>query len=350
MKSLMFAVCMLLLIPSWSTAAGKSRVLIVHSYEKNHVCGRPQADGVITALTEAGLYPEQVDVSEFYMDTKRTYTTPEAIAERGRAALSQVRTLQPEVVVTLDDNAFKHVALPLLDDPRIQVVFSGMNGQPEDYDKQADFMKSRKHPGHNITGVYEKLHLQKAVNVINSTLPQLRKVVGITDYSPTGNALTRQFELEAAQGLPAQWEVRRVRTFAQYKDLIRELNAMPEVDAIYPVALTLPDGQERVTAPEIFRWTVENSTKPEIALNYFFSELGLFGGASVDFTDMGRHAGMQAAAVLQGESAGDIAIIEAPDYAIVFNMERAEMLEIRIPNEILLASDAVYKEAKLLNH
>ena len=84
------------------------------------------------------------------------------------------------------------------------------------------------------------------------------------------------------------------------------------------MALTLATEEGgRVTAPGIFRWTLANSSKPEIPLNYYFCKLGLFGGASVDFKSMGKHAGIQVAAILEGEPAGNLAIVEAPDYAIV---------------------------------
>ncbi len=323
-------------------------VLIVHSYEKDHVCGQPQADGVIEALTESGLYPGRVNVKEFYMDTKKTYTTPKAVAERGRLALKEVEKRHPRIVVALDDNAFREVGMELINRPGIAVVFCGLNGQPEDYDRKKEFMDTREHPGGNVTGVYEKLHLKRALTVLHNALSGIKKVVGITDYSPTGNAITKQFELEAAEGLPVDWEVRRVKTFDEYKTLIKALNQDNAVQALYPVALTLPtsDGT-RVTAPGIFRWTLANSRKPEIPLNYFFCKLGLFGGASVDFKSMGKHAGVQAAAILEGAQPGDLAIIEAPDYAIVFNLERANELGLFIPENILLASDSVFKHIEL---
>lgn len=323
-------------------------VLIVHSYEKNHVCGQPQADGVIEVLKEKGLYPEKVDVEEFFMDTKKTYTSPEAVAQRGRAAMKRIQEKRPLIVVPLDDNAFKEVGLPLAGKPGVSVVFCGVNGQPEDFDTQKEFMETREHPGHNITGVYEKLHLKRALNVVHKAVAGVNKIVGITDFSPTGNAITRQFALEAEEGLPVQWEVRRVKNFAEYKKLINRLNDDTTVQAIYPVALTLPtEDNSRVTAPEIFRWTLNHSRKPEIPLNYYFCKLGLFGGASVNFESMGRQAGEQVTAILEGTPAGELSIVDARDYAIVFNLARARELGITIPEEILLASDSVFTSMDL---
>jgi hypothetical protein len=56
------------------------------------------------------------------------------------------------------------------------------------------------------------------------------------------------------------------------------------VKAIYPVALTLPtEGGGRYAAAQIYDWTITNSRKPEMAINYFFARMGLFGGAVVNY-------------------------------------------------------------------
>jgi ABC-type uncharacterized transport system substrate-binding protein len=95
------------------------------------------------------------------------------------------------------------------------------------------------------------------------------------------------------------------------------------------------------TAPEIFAWTIQNSNKPEIALNYEFTRLGLFGGAAVDFYSMGCQAGQMVARILRGENPGNIPIEDARRYALVFNIKRAEQLGIKISPDILMAADEV---------
>ncbi|MCP4629768.1 MAG: hypothetical protein GY850_40615 [bacterium] len=78
-------------------------------------------------------------------------------------------------------------------------------------------------------------------------------------------------------------------------------------------------------------------------LNCFFSEIGLFGGAAVDFKAMGIAAGRKAGKILSGEKAGDLPIDDAPEYAIVLNIKRARQLGIDIPPPLLTAADYVYK-------
>jgi len=227
-------------------------------------------------------------------------------------------------------------------------VFSGMNGQPEAYNAQSGFMNDRARPGSNVTGVYEKLYVTKSLVVMRSALSGFEpgdRVVGITDYSPTGNAITRQFDIELAGSPVAKfWELRRVKDFREYRALIAELNRDDHVRAIYPAALRLatPDGKTW-GAGEIFAWTTRNNRKPEMALNYYFAKIGLFGGAAVDFGAMGREAGSKVADILDGRPAGDLPIEDATDYAIVFNVKRARDLGVKIPDSLLTAADIVYR-------
>jgi ABC-type uncharacterized transport system substrate-binding protein len=338
-----------LLCNGFASGEKPQKVVIVHSYEKDHVCGQPQEDGAIRAIRKSGLkIGEDFEIHSFFMDTKKTYTKPSEIQERGRLALEQVRKIDPVVVITIDDNAAETVMLPLVGSD-IQVVFCGMNGQPEDYDKKRHFMECLEKPGGNVTGVYEKLQLVTSLGVIKGILPDLRKVLGITDYSPTGNAITKQFEKEIKeQAPPVAFEIVRVRDFDEYKKVIHSANKDREIGAIYPVALLLNTSDGKTyTAPDIFRWTIRNCRKPEIPLNYFFSKLGLFGGAAVDFEAMGYQAGSKAAEILKGSRAGDLPIEDAYNYAIVFNLARAKELGINIPFEILGASDFVYEKLLL---
>ncbi len=326
--------------------AGMYRIFILHSYEKGHVCGQPQHDGVVAGLKEQGFIEgKNFVLKTCYMDTKRKNNTAELISRQARIALSLIKEFQPHLLVTIDDNAFRTVALELVDTP-IDIIFSGMNGQPEDYNLQTRFMESRKHPGHNITGVYEKLHFVEAIRVQHKILPDLQKVRMLVDQSPTGRAIDRQVKLELSKGkIPVMFDKRIVRSWEEYKREIESVNSDAEIGTIYAVALLLKDTQGEIfTAPEILRWTVQNCKKPAIALNYSFVDMGLFGGAAIDFNAMGMQAGDMGAEILHGSKAGAIGVENAERYALVFNVARARQLGITIPDDILLAADEVIKE------
>ena len=233
------------------------RIYIAASYEKNHICGGPQEEGVIKGLNKTGWFEGMnLEVKRYYMDTKRKNTTPEAMKKEAQIIFRQLKEFKPDVLVVVDDNAFREVALPLADGKDLAVVFSGMNGQPESYNAKKRFMDKRERPGGNITGVYEKIYVVRSVMVMQSAITGLKgkKIVGITDYSPTGNALTTQFEIEL-KSKPGNidWELKKVKDWQEYTSLIKKLNDDKNTGALYPVALSLKVSDTvTYTAPEIF--------------------------------------------------------------------------------------------------
>jgi len=320
------------------------KVFIVHSYEIDHVCGRPQHDGVVQALDEAGFGEERVDVGVYAMDTKRRYNTPEQIEAQAVIALERIEAFDPDVVVTLDDNAFRTVALAVAEKD-IPVVFSGLNRRPESYVTTPPWIQSRQRPGGNITGVIEKIHFVTAVKVQKNIMPKLRRVLVLSDNSPTGKALTAQIREEmAAQELPVEVDFFITDSWEEYQQVVLDA-PKGESDTLYPVALRLKDqAGTTYTAKEILSWTGEHSELPSIPLNFAFVKLGLFGGAGVDFHGMGLQAGEMTARILSGQQAGTVPIEDAERYALVFHLKRADTLGIDIPDDILLAADEVYRD------
>lgn len=324
----------------------QKKIFILHSYESNHVCGAPQHEGVLRGLRENGFVPDKnLQVQVFAMDTKRRNTTEAQMSRVAEQALAAIRSFSPDVLVTLDDNAFRLVALRLADTGQA-IVFSGMNTQPEKYARAVPWLDSRSHPGHNITGVIEKLHILTALKVQRKILGKLDTVFFISDTSPTGTAAVEQVHDEmGTEPHDFTWRLAVADSWEQYRKILLAACSDPEVDTIYPMALRLQDAGGTVyTAPEILRWTAHVCHKPSIPVNYAFVELGLMGGVGVDFEYMGWQAGWLAARILHGETPGEIPLEKAARYALVFNMARARALGITIPEDVLLAADQIYAE------
>ncbi len=349
MSKKMLFLCLLLfclVVPGKGEASDGKKIFIVASYEEGHICGGPQEEGVVSQLARNGyIEGSNLQIERYYMDSKRKNTTAKLMQSEAAIALTRIETFKPDVVVAIDDNAFREVGLPLAGRDDVAVVFSGLNGQVEAYDAKVPFLESRLHPGSNITGVYEKLYVEQSLRVMKA-IPGLtgNTFVFITDYTPTGQAVTKQLSLELAKPLPGLgYRFEKVHNWEEYKALIKQINSDASVCAIYPAALSLKanDGQTH-TARKIFEWTIAHCTKPGMAVNYFFSKVGLFGGAAVDFKEMGALAGKQTALILDGAKPGDLPIEDAPEYAIVFNLKRAKKLDIEIPSSLLTAADYVY--------
>lgn len=322
-----------------------NKIIIIHSYSLDNICGAPQQQGIEESLAENGFKVGKNLIAHAYaMETKKVNNTPELIRKEAEIALIKIKELKPDVVVLLDDNAFRAIGLELVDGG-VNVVFSGLNGQPEDYNLIKKWMDSREKPGHNITGVYEKLHVKDAFRVQKMILPALKKALIISDESPTGKAVLKQVQKElVGNNLGIEFETVIAPSWEEYVNTIRKTCSRTEIGTIYPAATLLRDESGvSYSTSEIILWTVKNCQTPGIPLNYSFARLGMLGGAGVDFISMGRQAGNMVAAILKGTSPADISIEEAKRYALVFNLKRAEELGIGIPDDVLMAADVVYK-------
>jgi len=116
----------------------KPLCLYVSSYHQ----GYAWSDGVERGLRRT--IEDQCELVQFDMDTKRKKST-ELKKQAGQDAYDLVRKLNPDVVITSDDNAAKFLVVPYLKDTDIPVVFSGINWTVEEYE----------FPAPNVTGIVE---------------------------------------------------------------------------------------------------------------------------------------------------------------------------------------------------
>src|SRR5262252_6054247 len=79
------ALASLLPVAAQAQSQPPKRIYIVQSYEKGHVCGEPQAEGILGALAAAGWkVGSNLTVKSYYMDTYRTNAAPEAMVREGQ--------------------------------------------------------------------------------------------------------------------------------------------------------------------------------------------------------------------------------------------------------------------------
>lgn len=312
------------------------------------MCSTPQIDGIKEALTKK--YGKNVSFKVHFMNTKTINTTRAAMKKDAIAVMEDIKKFKPSIIFTVDDNAFREVGLPY-NKKNFPVIFTGMNGQPEKYNKKVPFLDNKNRPCTNITGVYEKLHISTSINVLKNILPKLNKVLVLLDKTPTGNAIKIQIEKEMRKHpvKSVTVEIQQLSTYKEYRKTIQRINADPKISAVYNAVLSISKGSKRITIQEIFRTFLEKSKKPSMALNFHFINLGFFGGASVDFSAMGKESGELGIALLEGTPIKDLPIKISEQTIIAFNLARAKMLNINIPNDIL-AVGRVFKKMELLKN
>lgn len=336
----LFSFCFTSHAPAASQSASlPKRIFIVQSYGDRHVCGLPQAKGIRNVL-QAALNPPP-EIRTYYMDTKTRNVSPEAMKKEAALARAAISQFSPDLLFTVDDNAFRELAQGFIDAP-FPVIFTGLNRQPALYNEQFSFLNAKGLPDKNITGVYETLHFVSSVQIMGRILPKLSGVMVLLDKTPTGMAIRDQIQMEVAKEPPDFPAIRFsvVGTMAEYQAAIRAINADPAIDAIYPVVLSLvTDTGERIGFTQTLGHLIANATKPGMAVNFAYTRFGLFGGASVDFEAMGKQAGEIGLACLAGTPVSEIPIEDAKRYVLTFNAARARQLQISLPPELVSAAE-----------
>lgn len=344
---LLFLICLLALQPGMSVAASSHRLFIVHAYGPDNPTALPQERGLLKKLAQAGWQEgKNLKMARFFMDTKEHYISPEQIHQRGVIALERIRQFNPDIVVTIDDNAFTEVA-PALTRSGIPVVFTGLNTPPEVYGYRFPFMAQRKQRQIEITGVYENLHIHKALEIMHHLLKLSGddRMAILLDASPTGMGIRLQLDQELKQ-LPfrKQIDIHTVSTLQAYTRLLRQLSANPHVRAVYAGALKLKvSATEAWNALKIARWTRQHNHIPEMTLSFSLVKAGYMGGIALDMEKMGEQAGEKVARILAGTPAHALPIEDANYYALVFNLKRVRELSLSLPDSLILAADKLYE-------
>ena len=147
--------CSLFLTPSLKLMAEEQKCLYISSYHQ----GYAWSDGVEKGLK--GALGNSCTFKQFNMDTKRL-KQPEQIKKSADMAIEIIEKWKPDVVITSDDNAAKHLIVPHFKNNSLPFVFSGVNWTVEEYGFPFD----------NVTGIVEvapiKPMLEEAKKLTNA--------------------------------------------------------------------------------------------------------------------------------------------------------------------------------------
>lgn len=124
--------------PSSAEPSNEKRCLYVSSYHEGH----SWSDAIEASIREklAG----HCELRKMDLDSERT-PLPEAIFKATNSIIKAIDEWQPDVVITSDDNAARHLIAPHYRDDEIPFVFSGVDWTVEGYG----------FPYENVTGIVE---------------------------------------------------------------------------------------------------------------------------------------------------------------------------------------------------
>ncbi|MEF8753727.1 MAG: ABC transporter substrate binding protein [Accumulibacter sp.] len=207
MKSLMASLYMSLTLTCGLAAATEFRVLVVMSYEDDNPWVKEIREGIDHVLRRSA------EVTYFHMNTK---VNREGGPRRAAEAFALFQSLQPDGVITADDDAQSMFVLPyLLNRTAVPIIFNGVNASADSYG----------FPSAHVSGILERAHVRESLAFIKQIVPAVRSACFMTADVPSGMALRTQVESEKATYPLTIGGFHLVRNNRQIDTLRRTLNA-----------------------------------------------------------------------------------------------------------------------------
>lgn len=324
--TLAFIICSLCAVASTGAQAAEPRVLVVMSYEQDNPWCREIRDGIESVLSGSSR------VTYFYMDTKIDLKGGEQKAREAHALYQQ---LQPDGVITVDDNAQKMFVLPYLKDKvETPIMFAGVNAEAEKYG----------FPNSHISGILERGHIRESIALAMQLVPAIRNVAFFAKDSPSGQALLRQYENESGSFLSDKtqfWLVRRVADFAAIDDIIEK-----QYDAIYIDSLQGIEDESGVPMSnrEAIRTLASMYQKPIIGANQYHVTQGALSAVVKTGQEQGETAAQMLLQAMRGTPVSDIPVTRNYKGKRVINVTAMQNLGIEPRPAVLLGATLIKSE------
>lgn len=271
-----------LLLFGWHNLT-KPSILVLHSYDRDYAWSRDINIGLHRVLKDSYRYK----LRWHYMDTKR-HPFDDYRRSAGLAARTVIASARPDVVIAIDDDAQQYVARHFRNDPRVRIVFAGVNRTAEAYGyDQAG----------NVTGILERLPLAAMQEALRSSAtfqalgrPIRLAYLGDQSESVDGDAA----QLQRFDWRPLQLtSIRQVDTWPQWQAHVLELAAANDVLLLsgYRRLHRSANDASLVPPQEVVAWTEAHARLPVISFNAFFTEDGGMLAIGASPYEQGERAG-----------------------------------------------------------
>lgn len=311
-------------VPRSSEPAPK--VLVVHSYH-------PQYEWVaaINRGIQVTILPVDATTEYYYMDTKRHPDEP-WMQQSGANAMALIEQWQPDVVITVDDNAQEYVGRHLAGQERPAVVFCGMNAEPEIYG----------YPACNVTGVLERLHFNESLAFFKTLHPAAKRIILLSDDSSTSRAII-SYVKTLPKGAMEVVDYVTPSTFEQWKQAVENYGSQVDAIAVYTYHTVKPDAESEMSMipKEVMDWTVQNSAVPIIGFLVFSVDDGSLCGVLESGVEQGRLAGQLALEIVNGKLPVHLPIVTGIGGQTMVNMKMANRLGLKLDANVLERVDVL---------
>ena len=269
------------------------KILILNSYHQGYQWSDDEVNGIESVLYRQ--FP-QADIQVEYMDTKRNFSASR-LDELAILYERKYSGKQYDLIVSTDDNAFqflKRFRHTVFGD--VPLVFCGLNQfQPE-------MLAGMR----NLTGVVENFSMADTLQIIARLHPDLKKLVVITDVTPSSLLMTQQFKA-ALNRLPQRIPT-EILNGLPITELEKRLSRLSPNSAVFMLNYFRDKEGTYYKSETTMQRLSQASKVPIYGLNDFYMNHGLTGGVVNEAYAQGSMAGELAVRVLKGVSPDRIAV------------------------------------------
>lgn len=299
------------------TTSDGGRVLFISSYSYAWNTVQIQIDGILDGLGENTVLDFE------FMNTKRldTEESRKLLYDRLEYMFSM---LEPYDVIILGDDAALQFALEYRDTlfKDIPLVFEGVNDEE---------LAARAMEDPLITGVVEKLSLEKNIDLGLMLVPDAKKVVAVLDNSLTGEAERKRFY--SYEDMYPNLEFTEINASILTTAQMRQAIYAVSTDSIL-IYITMAEdlSGKRYTDKEAIDLLSGVARVPVIRMVEGGVGEGLLGGNVVSMYKSGEIAAQTAMEIIGGRNVSEIEMMESPN---IYNVDAAVMEKYEIDLDVL---------------
>jgi ABC-type uncharacterized transport system substrate-binding protein len=206
-----------------------------------------------------------------------------------------IKATQPDVVIAVDDDAQEYAAKYFINDPHINIVYTGINNHAQDYGYDK---------ANNVTGILERLPLAAMREALSSVenfknLNRPIRIAYLGDKSATVAGDAEQ--IQAFNWSPHQLlNVELVKSFAEWQQAVQALEKTADIILVtgYRGLTESSAATKLVPFKTVVDWTEKNSAIPVFSGNGFFTEDGGMLAIGTSPYEQGEVAAQKALAII----------------------------------------------------
>jgi len=306
--------------------AADFKVLVVMSYEEDNPWVKEIREGIDGVLANTS------EIVYFYMNTKKDRAGG---AKKAEEAMALYKSLQPNGVITADDDAQAMFVVPYLKDRvTTPVIFNGVNAEASAYG----------YPNAHISGVLERAHVRESLAFAKQLLPNIGNACILTNQVPAGQALRDQVEMEKTS-YPAHFQsFFMVKTVDELQALGKTLNNKCDsllVDSLEGIADQAGNSLNNL---EVLRLLKRIYDRPILAGNRYQVEQGAWAAVVKTGQEQGELSAEMLLAAMRGKPVSEIPITKNIRGQRVINVTALEAHQLTLKPMVLRGATLVREQ------